>query len=141
MTLRTALVAAVVALSLPVLAACGGSDDDADAAATASAQASVRAGIVKQDRALNTFVKDYRKAVPKMAKGVPDAKVKGFAVHVCEYTKDGDAKRDVVMVRLSKEMEANGVRPNDAAVTKLARLAVKDVCPAQKDALEELLGA
>jgi hypothetical protein len=140
MTLRTALVAAVVALSLPVLAACGGSDDDAsDPAATASAQASQRAAAARRDAGLADFVADYRKDVPKSAKGLTDARIRGVAIHVCEYTKDTKAKRPAVMDRLSKEMQANGVRPNDAAVTKLARLAVKDVCPAQKDALEKLL--
>jgi hypothetical protein len=133
---RTAVVA--LALTLPLLSACSGSNDDgatpadsATATAQASAAAAQHAGEVK-------FVKEYRKASTKLSKGRTDAQITAYAVLVCGYLADPDVKHNDMINKMSTAMTNNGVRPNDEAVKKVAQSAVKDVCPARKGDLSRV---
>jgi hypothetical protein len=77
--------------------------------------------------------------MPKTAKGVKDEVIAKVGTHVCEYADNNKTDRAKAITSLSKEMTANGIRPNDVAVIKIMRLAVKDICSGQQDNLDKLL--
>jgi type IV pilus biogenesis protein CpaD/CtpE len=142
-TRRLPLALALLGLLLGFLAGCS-SDSDNDASSTPSVSSStpviVATSSADQVRSMaNRFVSDYRAAAPKMAKGFSDAKIAEVAAHVCEFTTDPKADRAAAITKLSKEMTNNGVKPNDAAVLKIMKTAVRDTCPQQQDALARLI--
>jgi hypothetical protein len=136
----TRIAALTAVICLPFLAACSGSDDmTAAESATATARAKATASVAAGDHEdLAMFVEDFKANTTKLSKGRTDTQISGYASDVCGYLADPKVKHNTMVTRLSATMTNNGVRPNDAAVKKVAEMAVKDVCPERKADLQRV---
>lgn len=131
------LVLALMALVFGFLAGCSSDSDDDPTPSASTVIATTSAAQLKSMQ--SRFVADYTAAAPKMADGLTDAAIGQIAAHVCEFTSDPDADRATVITKLSTEMTNAGVKPNDEAVLKVMKFAVRDTCPQQQDELAKLI--
>jgi hypothetical protein len=137
---KSVFVFAVAFLVAACLAACDSSSSAGGHPMATASATSVPVRAVSHPGVLaGAFVRDFRSAYPKLAKGVSNGQLADEAVATCNMVPKLGLKRADALSETSKRFSANGLRPDDVATVNIMKLVVARSCSDRTEALNKLL--